>query len=37
MGKQLKMYDLAKKISLIKQKIDPNYKFSHVEIGLKKN
>ena len=37
MGKPINIYQLAKKIGLLKQKLDPSYKFKHHEIGLRKN
>jgi FlaA1/EpsC-like NDP-sugar epimerase len=37
MGKPINIYQVAKKIGLLKQKLDPSYKFKHHEIGLRKN
>ena len=37
MGMPINIYQVAKKIGLLKQKLDPSYKFKHHEIGLRKN
>jgi UDP-N-acetylglucosamine 4,6-dehydratase len=37
MGKPINIYQVAKKIGLLKQKLDPSYKFKHHETGLRKN
>jgi FlaA1/EpsC-like NDP-sugar epimerase len=37
MGKPINIYQVAKKIGLLKEKLDTNYKFKHCEIGLRKN
>jgi FlaA1/EpsC-like NDP-sugar epimerase len=37
MGKPINIYQVAKKIGLLKEKLNSNYKFKHQEIGLRKN
>ena len=37
MGKPINIYQVAKKIGLLKEKLNSNYKFQHEEIGLRKN
>ena len=37
MGKPINIYQVAKKLGLLKEKLNSNYKFQHQEIGLRKN
>ncbi|MDB9767293.1 polysaccharide biosynthesis protein [Candidatus Pelagibacter sp.] len=37
MGKPINIYQVAKKIGLLKQKLDTSYQFKHHETGLRKN
>ena len=37
MGKPINIYQVAKKLGLLKEKLNSNYKFQHQEIVLRKN
>ena len=37
MGNPINIYQVAKKIGMLKEKLDPSYKFKYYEIGLRKN